>query len=269
MSKNIIAPLFSIITVCLNDREGLIRTLGSIRAQTCTDYEWIVVDGASNDGTAQFLAHLPPGECQWVSERDQGLYDAMNKGIDRSSGEYLLFLNAGDELADADVLKMVAASVSADFPPQLIYGDAYEVTENGDMLLKLSRAHTWYWYGMFAHHQAMFYQRRSISQLRYGLRYKIGEDYAFTSSFLQSISRVKRLNLPICKFTQGGLSEKYAELGAQANFCIRRDVLGMGYLQNSVVYVAQTLTRYMRKYSPFIYGKLRFSKAIKRNKMPK
>ena len=85
-------PFFSIITVNLNHLEGLTRTAASIAGQSCDDYEWIVVDGGSNDGSVGFLES---SSARWSSEADSGIYDAMNKGTQQSRGHYLLFLNAG------------------------------------------------------------------------------------------------------------------------------------------------------------------------------
>jgi len=103
-------PLFSIITVCLNDLTGLRKTAASVKKQNFQDYEWIVIDGESSDGTVEFL-HKEKQADHLISEKDSGIYDAMNKGIRCASGVYLLFLNAGDHLADAFVLKNVAEFV--------------------------------------------------------------------------------------------------------------------------------------------------------------
>ncbi len=86
--------LFSVITVTRNNLVGLRRTHESLRIQSCGDYEWIVVDGASDDGTADYLKKTG---ANWVSEPDRGIYDAMNKGIARAQGRWLIFMNAGDE----------------------------------------------------------------------------------------------------------------------------------------------------------------------------
>ena len=85
----------SIITVCRNDRKGLEKTLESIRAQDCADYEWRVIDGNSSDGTAEWLRENHTLEGGWISEPDNGIYDAMNKGIGAAVGEYVAFMNSG------------------------------------------------------------------------------------------------------------------------------------------------------------------------------
>jgi glycosyltransferase involved in cell wall biosynthesis len=100
-------PRFSIVTIAWNDRAGIAATWRSLVDQSFVDWEWIVVDGASTDGTAEWLSSLTDARVSWRSEPDDGIYPAMNKGIERADGELVLFLNAGDRLSDADVLERV------------------------------------------------------------------------------------------------------------------------------------------------------------------
>jgi glycosyltransferase involved in cell wall biosynthesis len=97
-------PIVSIITVCLNDKIGLEKTIKSILGQDFTDYEHLVIDGASTDGTLDILDRYKDRLAYLVSEKDAGIYDAMNKGIVKAKGIFLLFLNAGDYLANPQVL---------------------------------------------------------------------------------------------------------------------------------------------------------------------
>lgn len=90
----------SIITVNLNNKDGLQKTIESVISQTCKDFEWIIIDGGSVDGSKDIIEKYSKEIDYWVSESDQGIYHAMNKGILRSHGEYLLFLNSGDYLFD-------------------------------------------------------------------------------------------------------------------------------------------------------------------------
>jgi len=98
-------PKLTIITICYNIANQIERTLKSIENQTFQDFEWIVVDGASIDGTLEILQKYGSRINILISEKDKGIYDAMNKGILKSKGEYLLFLNGGDELNNIDSLK--------------------------------------------------------------------------------------------------------------------------------------------------------------------
>lgn len=122
-------PLFSIITVCLNDLTGLRKTAASVKQQDFQDYEWIVIDGESSDGTVDFLRKEKQAD-HLISEKDEGIYDAMNKGIRCASGRYLLFLNAGDHLASAFVLKNVAEFVKNSDADLLIGSIKVEYTDH-------------------------------------------------------------------------------------------------------------------------------------------
>ena len=253
------APLFSIITVCLNDKEGLERTFRSVRNQECDSFEWIVVDGQSTDGTVEFLQELQEQYVHWLSEPDEGLYDAMNKGIERASGEYLLFLNAGDELAAKDVLGKVADAIEIGGRPDLLYGNTFERTAEGRLLHKQSSPHTRIWYGMFAHHQSIFYKRATVGELRYRLEYPIGSDYAFTGEMLGRSANIVRLPFAVAIFAQGGLS--FSEFSQAKNdyWKIKRDVLRYSLASRVFTRLAFNGMHFVRFHMPAIYRWLRFS----------
>src|SRR5574344_1377354 len=100
-------PVISIITVNKDNCAGLKFTIDSVLCQTFKDYEWIVIDAASTDGSVELIKQYQEHISYWVSEPDGGIYAGMNKGILKATGEYILFLNSGDSLADNDVLENV------------------------------------------------------------------------------------------------------------------------------------------------------------------
>jgi glycosyltransferase involved in cell wall biosynthesis len=114
---------FSVVTVSLNSEPVLPRTLTSLEAQTIDDYEYIVVDGGSEDGTLELLQEHADLVDVLVSEPDRGIYDAMNKGLALARGEYLYFIGAGDELAAPTVLSEVRNAARAGDLPDIVYGD--------------------------------------------------------------------------------------------------------------------------------------------------
>lgn len=128
-------PLFSIITVCFNASHTIGRTLQSVASQSCTDYEHIIVDGASRDNTLDIVNESGRPELRRVlSEPDKGLYDAMNKGIGMARGKYLIFLNAGDKFHDAGSLASVARVIAENDFPGVVYGQTNLVDDNGAYL---------------------------------------------------------------------------------------------------------------------------------------
>jgi glycosyltransferase involved in cell wall biosynthesis len=143
------APSVTVVTVCLNAAPVIEATLRSVFAQDYPDLEYVVVDGGSTDGTVEILRRHAGRIAAFVSEPDQGVYAAMNKGIDLARGEYLLFLNAGDVLATPEVIRQVAASADAD----VLYADyAYsEGPRKGRVTADIDR-------GVF-NHQCILYRK--------------------------------------------------------------------------------------------------------------
>lgn len=207
----------SVITVTKNNKEGFARTKASIDAQTYRNFEWIVIDGDA--------------------EPDNGIYDAMNKGIDRASGDYLIFMNAGDTFADAETLECIAPHLNADF----LYGDAIEGKY-------LKRARHNIAYGMITHHQAMIYKR---SALRYDTTYQIAADYKFTAQAMRG--NVKHIPFPICIFEQGGISQQKTALGRHEQQLIRKE-LGV---YAPFIETLQRVASFIKSHSPKLYWRIR------------
>jgi glycosyltransferase involved in cell wall biosynthesis len=115
-------PKLSIITVNLNNATGLQRTMDSVFQQTFTDYEYIIMDGGSTDGSKDLIKNHANKLAYWVSEKDKGIYNAMNNGIAHAKGEYLLFLNSGDHLREPSLLRELSASMDG---TDIIYGNTF------------------------------------------------------------------------------------------------------------------------------------------------
>jgi glycosyltransferase involved in cell wall biosynthesis len=124
------SPLFSIVTISFENVDGLRATVASVKSQSCRDFEHIVIDGGSSDGSAEWLA--ANFEQIWVSEPDAGRYNAMNKGAQISSGEYLWFMHAGDVFGDPAVLSRVASAIEGrpEGDPEWLYGLARMVDQD-------------------------------------------------------------------------------------------------------------------------------------------
>lgn len=249
---------FSIITVTRNNLEGLKRTYDSLCVQSCDDYEWLVIDGASDDGTAQFLTSLQEEHLRWTSEPDEGIYDAMNKGINRANGTYILFLNAGDTLYNSLILEKLKSVIKAqDDLPGFVYGDAMEESTGSAPYYKKARNHEGIRGGMFTHHQAMLYRRALIGDLRYDTGYKIAADYKFTAQFLAGTEKILYCPFAICLFEAGGVSQRQVRRGRQEQYRIRREQTLCGPLRNNVIYALQSLMMGFRRLAPHLYWSLR------------
>jgi glycosyltransferase involved in cell wall biosynthesis len=121
-------PQVSIITINFNDRSGLERTLNSVFSQTYTNWEQIVIDGGSTDGSANYLEEVSNKLAHWISESDNGRFHAMNKGISVANGDYLLFLHSGDVFTSEHALEDFVTH--PDFNGNVIYGD-YSFRDGG------------------------------------------------------------------------------------------------------------------------------------------
>lgn len=119
----------SIITINYNDKNGLEKTIKSVINQSCRDYEFIVVDGGSNDGSADIIKNHTDYIDKWVSEPDKGIYNAMNKGALMASGDYITYLNSGDEFHDQDVTRDIISHL--DRETDIIFGNVLNVHRGG------------------------------------------------------------------------------------------------------------------------------------------
>ena len=123
-------PRFSIITVSYNAKEDLEKSIKSVSNQTFKNYEYLVIDGNSTDGTKELLRKYDKEINYWVSEKDNGIYNAMNKGARVAKGDYLYFLNAGDTFSDKNSLEGVSREI--DNNQDLIYGRIRVVNKRND-----------------------------------------------------------------------------------------------------------------------------------------
>lgn len=240
-------PVFSVITITYNNRNGLSKTATSILSQTNQNFEWIIIDGHSTDGTKDDFDQY--SKAIIISEPDNGIYDAMNKAIDASKGHYIIFMNAGDVFADNNVLKNIEPYTmdKIDF----IYGDSFE----GGHLKKARSADRINW-GMFTHHQAMFYNRYSLGRLRYDLTFKIAADYDLTLRFLALAKKVIYVPIAICIFELGGVSQRHATLGRDEQFISRQKNQSCSPIKNQAIRLGQIIRYKIRQYVPNIYWSL-------------
>lgn len=243
-------PLFSLITVTRDNLAGLKATAASIQKQDFQDFEWIVIDGNSTDGTQEYLRNT---KAKWTSGPDDGIYDAMNKGMARAQGNFFLFLNAGDTLAAGDTLSKIAAKIK-DKNPGFVYGDALEGKNR-----KPARPHTTREWGMFTHHQAMIYAREHETGLFFDTNYQIAADYDFTLRFLDKGVKTLYCGFPVCAFAPGGISQKKALQGRIEQFVIRQR-LGFSSVKNIMIFIYQTLSWIFRRIAPGAFWALRSGK---------
>lgn len=212
LTSSAATPRVSIITVTYNAVTLLERTIASVAAQTYPNIEYIVVDGASTDGTLDMIERFAEDEVieRWVSEPDAGIYDAMNKGLGLAKGEYVWFMNAGDTIFEPDTL---AKAMATEMGGDVYFGEAMTLDEAGKHLgLRLPRPpKRLHWRslqrGMVVSHQA-FILRRSIATA-YNLKYRYCADIDWVIQGLKRAKKVVNTNQTLCTFLVGGFSKKH------------------------------------------------------------
>lgn len=214
-------PKISIITVVFNGEKLIERTIKSVLSQTYSNIEYIIIDGASTDGTLTILEQFKTNIAKIISEKDKGIYDAMNKGLEIASGDYILFLNAGDELFDPQTItKVFVSSVNAD----VYYGNTIitDVSGNhvGNRRLTPPPQLTWksLKYGMCVSHQSFIAKRLLCDP--YNLKYSISSDIDWVISVLKKSNKIVNTQIYIAKFLEGGASKQHKIKALQERFNI-------------------------------------------------
>lgn len=188
-AANTSTPLFSIITVTYNAAETLPRTLASVKEQTCRRFEHLIIDGRSTDATLQIAADAGIEEMTIHSDKDNGIYDAMNKGLGMAQGDYVIFLNSGDSFHSSDTLEQIARTITDNEYPGIVYGQTDIVDIEGHRLgerhLRAPRELTpdSFREGMVVCHQAFVALRRITSP--FNLKYRLSADYEWCIRCLQ------------------------------------------------------------------------------------
>lgn len=165
---------YTVVTVCYNAVDTLDRTILSVIGQTYDNIEYIIIDGGSTDGTVDIIKKYADCIDYWISEPDKGIYDAMNKGVKRATGNYIIFMNSGDSFTDNYVITDIACNI--DGAPALIYGDWYERL-NDSSVKKEPMPLSYLIKGMAFPHQSVFFKTDYHKHHLYNLKYKIAGDF--------------------------------------------------------------------------------------------
>lgn len=201
----------SIITVNLNNREGLKKTIDSVVGQTFRDFEWIVIDGGSTDGSRELIEQYADRFAYWVSEPDKGIYNAMNKGIRVAQGEYLQFLNSGDWLVDERTLERCFAH---EFTADIVYGNLYFVHKDGTIVKSdyPQIPSIRYFYHSSLGHNASFIKRALLQDSYYNETLRIVSDWEFYLKSAFNGCVFKHIEETVTYFDFTGISSMNGEL---------------------------------------------------------
>lgn len=204
------SALFSIITITFNAEKELPATLDSVKKQSFNDFEHLIIDGKSSDNTVKIAQESGIASIKIVSEKDKGLYDAMNKGINTATGKYLIFLNAGDAFHSPDTLEMLAEAAKSN--PDIIYGQTQLVDSNRNFVamrhLTAPKNLTFNSFkkGMLVCHQA-FVVKREIAE-QYDISYRFSADYEWCLRCLKTMKSNAFIDKVIIDYLTDGLTDK-------------------------------------------------------------
>ena len=232
----------SIITINYNNRDGLLKTIDSVISQKHKNYEYIIIDGGSTDGSLQILKANDHMIDYWVSERDKGIYHAMNKGIDRAHGDYCIFMNSGDIFYSDEVTREVESYltgedvITGDMKCANLYHAPAEVTMR-----------TFYTYTL--PHQATFIRTAVQKDIKYDEGFKIISDWKF---FLQVLilnnGTYKRLPFTVAEYDVNGISSTSPELYKQERDLVLNQMFPQRVLRDYYYYAYGDSSLEMRFY---------------------
>jgi len=177
-------PVISVVTVAFNAASVLDKTLKSVTGQRDASFEYLVIDGGSSDGTQDIVRRYGASVNHFVSERDGGIYFGMNKGVAAASGEYLIFMNAGDVFADCHVLSDVECFLKSHPEASVVYGDSEQLFEYGSYIVRPDTAY--FNHRMAISHQASFVRASLLRQHPFDTAYRYAADFEQLSSLYLS-----------------------------------------------------------------------------------
>ena len=194
----------SIITVNLNNRDGLKRTIDSVISQTFSDYEWILIDGGSTDGSRELIEQYSDHFAYWCSEPDKGIYNAMNKGITHAKGDWLQFINSGDYYYSSDTITKV---FSIPLDSDIVYGDAMYFWDEIKSISKYTKKMSFYdLVTSGINHQASFFRSFIFENHHYDETYKIYADWALDMKLFFDDYSFQHIDQIIVYFDGNGIS---------------------------------------------------------------
>jgi glycosyltransferase involved in cell wall biosynthesis len=203
-------PKLSIITVNLNNKDGLLNTAKSVVDQTWTDYEWIIIDGGSTDGSVDVIkeyAEKTDKLVYWCSEKDGGIYQGMNKGIDKANGKYCWFLNSGDCAYKNTTLDEIFAN---EFDEDVVYGDIIIGREQKTLMVTEKEKRIYspgFWFHDTFPHQATITKSNILKTLKFDPQWIIAADHLFfMKAIFHNNARIKKISAIFCIFDNTGTS---------------------------------------------------------------
>lgn len=230
--------ILSIITINFNNKKGLATTFKSILDQKFNDYEWIVIDGASTDDSLSIFHNTGYPDII-ITEPDDGIYDAMRKGLSIASSDYVIFMNAGDSFFDDASLVNASPLLESNLD---VYYFSTRIIDQNRSWLRRARSFNSTKYSVPAVQQATIYKRAALQKIEWPTKFKICGDYYIAAQLYASNAQSISSTIILSNFEIGGIStSNFKELANEA-FEIQRNTLKLSALYCSISYIRRILT---------------------------
>jgi glycosyltransferase involved in cell wall biosynthesis len=199
----------SIITICLNSESTIEITINSVISQTYPHIEYIIIDGGSTDNTLEIIQQYRSKIHLFISEKDRGIYDAMNKGVDRASGDIIYFLNSGDYFYNKNVIETMAEQMEEFEDTGIFIGDTILYDTESEERISGFRQDKIEYIARVVNHQAIFARNSVFEKIGgFDIKYKIYSDYDWLLRALFKFDiKVKYIPVPVSRYLKGGLSD--------------------------------------------------------------
>lgn len=228
-------PLVSIITVVYNGEKTLAQTIESVKAQTYNTIEYIIVDGASKDGTLDIVKRYEGTVTTWISEPDKGLYDAMNKGIGMANGEIIGMINS-DDWYEPDAVETIVNAYNKHPEKKIFHGERFDVQENGEKEVRKFHPSSFKlkYYGMTFNHPSMFMHRDVYKDHLYNTELRALSDYEFVlTEFMKDKNQFHYIPKGYVNYRLDGVSATMGFKDEIREGVISRKNAGLNWLQRS------------------------------------
>lgn len=240
----------AIVTINYNDVKGLQETCRSVMSQSMRPAEWIIVDGASTDGTQDYLPTLADHATKIVSEPDKGIYDAHNKGAKLAMAPWVIFLNGGDTLAGTDTLSAISRALAEAGDAAVVYGDAIMFDGAGKEFYRRGRPIGFLRLNNMTIHQSCIYRREVFENDGYDLTYPICADYELHCRLYAAGARFKYVPLAIARYLAGGNSDIKWRAREREIAQIRARTFTGGTVMNAVIGVYRPIMEGLKQTFP-------------------
>lgn len=216
----------TIITATYNCADTLEQTILSVINQTYKDIEYIIIDGGSTDGTIEIIKKYQHLITKWVSEPDQGIYDALNKGINLSTGDYIQILGSDDSLINDSIIYDIVKTINDDI--DILSAPVWVIDESHKLqrLKENRRSKTMIMAGRMIPHQGVFVRSSLMQQFLFDVKYKIASDYNFILKAVMENKRLEFVDFPVAYYSNGGKSS--------VNKCESAEEYNIIMLQNNI-----------------------------------